>query len=291
MPEEDTFAVLVKIMQDYRMREMFKPSMAELGLCMYQLDTLVQEHIPDLYVHFQSQAIHTNLYASSWFLTLFTTSLPLVLSCRVMDCFLSEGMEVIFRIALALLTMGKDELLLQDMEGVIKYFQKYMPAHFEANQEAVFKLAFDININQKKMKKLEKEYTTMKTREKEDEIEIRVSFLAVPQFHHITSHNFPEVEEREPLAETEGGPAGVRVQRAGGQVDPGPGGPGRGGRDDLRPEEGAGGPASARPRHQQQAGGGRGQVRTERGEIIWNRFSNYLYFIEDRKTRVHTGEL
>ena len=55
MPEEDTFAVLVKIMQDYRMREMFKPSMAELGLCMYQLDTLVQEHIPDLYVHFQSQ--------------------------------------------------------------------------------------------------------------------------------------------------------------------------------------------------------------------------------------------
>ena len=55
MPEEETFAVLVKLMQDYRMREMFKPSMAELGLCMYQLDTLVQEHIPDLYVHFQSQ--------------------------------------------------------------------------------------------------------------------------------------------------------------------------------------------------------------------------------------------
>jgi hypothetical protein len=24
-------------MQDYRMREMFKPSMAELGLCMYQV--------------------------------------------------------------------------------------------------------------------------------------------------------------------------------------------------------------------------------------------------------------
>merc|ERR1719367_920407 len=31
----------------------------------------------------------------------------------------------------------------------------------------------EININQKKMKKLEKEYTTMKTKEKEDEIEIR----------------------------------------------------------------------------------------------------------------------
>ena len=58
MPEEDSFAVLVRIMQNYRMREMFKPSMAELGLCMYQLDMLVQEHIPDLSAHFQSQAIH-----------------------------------------------------------------------------------------------------------------------------------------------------------------------------------------------------------------------------------------
>ena len=55
MPEEDSFTGLVKIMADYRMREMFKPSMAELGLCMFQLDTLVQDHIPDLYVHFQSQ--------------------------------------------------------------------------------------------------------------------------------------------------------------------------------------------------------------------------------------------
>lgn len=42
MPEEEAFAVLVKLMQDYRMRDMFKPSMAELGLCMYQLENLVQ---------------------------------------------------------------------------------------------------------------------------------------------------------------------------------------------------------------------------------------------------------
>lgn len=42
MPEEDSFAVFVKVMQDYKMRDMFKPTMAELGLCMYQLENLVQ---------------------------------------------------------------------------------------------------------------------------------------------------------------------------------------------------------------------------------------------------------
>ena len=50
-----------------------------------------------------------------------------------------------------------------------------MPANFEADPEGVIHLAFSIKINQKKMKKLEKEYTTMKTKEKEDEIELRVS--------------------------------------------------------------------------------------------------------------------
>ncbi len=57
----------------------------------------------------------------------------------------------------------------------MQYFQKDMPARFEADPEAVINLAFSIKINQKKMRKLEKEYTTMKTKEKEDEIELRVS--------------------------------------------------------------------------------------------------------------------
>ena len=45
MPEEETFAVLVKLMQEYRMRDMYKPTMAELGLCMFQLEHLVQVHL------------------------------------------------------------------------------------------------------------------------------------------------------------------------------------------------------------------------------------------------------
>ena len=37
-----------------------------------------------------------------------------------MDCFLCDGIEIIFRVALTLLTLGKHELLLLDIEGVIK---------------------------------------------------------------------------------------------------------------------------------------------------------------------------
>jgi ecotropic viral integration site 5 protein len=120
MPEEEVFAVLVQIMQQHRMRDMFKPTMAELGLCMYQLENLVQEQIPELQVHFQSQGFQTSMYASSWFLTLYTTALNLTLSCRIMDIFLSEGMEFIFKVALALLHIGRETLLAQDMEAMLK---------------------------------------------------------------------------------------------------------------------------------------------------------------------------
>ena len=37
-----------------------------------------------------------------------------------MDCFLVDGLEVIFRIALAVLTIGKEELFAMDMEGMLK---------------------------------------------------------------------------------------------------------------------------------------------------------------------------
>lgn len=173
MPEEEAFAVLVRIMEDYRMRDMFKPSMAELGLCMYQLENLVSEHLPDLNQHFQSQNFHTSMYASSWFLTLFTTALSLPLACRIMDVFLSEGMEIIFKVALAMLMLGKEELMSLDMEGMLKYFQKELPTHAESDPDSLMNTAYEVKYNAKKMKKLEKEYIVIKTKEQEEMAELK----------------------------------------------------------------------------------------------------------------------
>lgn len=173
MPEEEAFAVLVKLMQEYRMRDMFKPTMAELGLCMYQLENLVQELIPDLHLHFQSQSFHTSMYASSWFLTLFTSAFPLPVACRIMDVFLSEGMDVIFKVALALLTMGKSELLCLDMEGMLKFLQKELPTKAGSDPDGMMLLAYNMKLNPKRMKKLEKDYTVMKTKEQEVTVELR----------------------------------------------------------------------------------------------------------------------
>ena len=39
-------------MQDYRMREIFKPTMAELGLCIFQLESFLQVHFEKRRQHF-----------------------------------------------------------------------------------------------------------------------------------------------------------------------------------------------------------------------------------------------
>lgn len=46
--------------------------------------------MPDLHMHFNNMGFDTSMYASSWFLTLFTTTLSLEFANRNMDVFLVE---------------------------------------------------------------------------------------------------------------------------------------------------------------------------------------------------------
>ncbi|KAM6939029.1 ecotropic viral integration site 5 protein homolog isoform 2-T3 [Lycodopsis pacificus] len=173
MPEEEAFCVFVKLMQDYRLRELFKPSMAELGLCMYQFEYMIQEQLPELHMHFQAQSFHTSMYASSWFLTIFLTSFPLPVATRIFDIFMCEGLEVVFRVGLAILQMNQTELIQLDMEGMLQHFQRVIPHQLDSGPDKVILAAYQVKYNAKKMKKLEKEYTTIKSKEMEEQVEIK----------------------------------------------------------------------------------------------------------------------
>ncbi|ELR59952.1 EVI5-like protein, partial [Bos mutus] len=173
MPEEEAFCVFVRLMQEYRLRELFKPSMAELGLCIYQFEYMLQEQLPDLNTHFRSQSFHTSMYASSWFLTLFLTTFPLPVATRVFDIFMYEGLEIIFRVGLALLQVNQTELMQLDMEGMSQYFQRVIPHQFDSCPDKLILKAYQVKYNPKKMKRLEKEYAAMKSKEMEEQIEIK----------------------------------------------------------------------------------------------------------------------
>uniref|UniRef100_A0A0L8GQZ5 Rab-GAP TBC domain-containing protein n=1 Tax=Octopus bimaculoides TaxID=37653 RepID=A0A0L8GQZ5_OCTBM len=171
MPEEQAFCVLVKIMFDYGLRDLFKQGFEELHLKFYQIQRFMHDLLPDLYNHFMDMGLEAHMFASQWFLTLFTAKFPLHMVFHVLDLYLSEGKDVIFNIALALLKMSRKDLLALDFEGVLKYFRVHLPKRYRSEDTAkeLLLTAIGMKVTVKRLKKYEKEYLAQKEQELQQE--------------------------------------------------------------------------------------------------------------------------
>ena len=59
----------------------------------------MQEYLLDLYQHFQANRIETHMYASQWFLTIYTAKFPLSIVFRILDIYLCEVICTILSIS------------------------------------------------------------------------------------------------------------------------------------------------------------------------------------------------
>ncbi|CAI4224060.1 unnamed protein product [Auanema sp. JU1783] len=171
MPEEQAFCTLIKIMFDYQLRDLFKLGFDSLHLRFYQLTRLLKDYEAELSYHFDAIGVETHMFASQWFLTLFTAKFPLQMVFYIVDLFLCEGMNTIFHISLALLRDSREDLLQLDFEGALKYFRVTLPRKYrtEASAKALIHKAVDFKLKHKRLLKYEKEYNEMKERERENE--------------------------------------------------------------------------------------------------------------------------
>jgi len=164
MPEEQAFCLFVKILTDYGHRDLFMNSFDKLHQRFYTLERLMEDNIPSLHRHFEDIGIEAHMYASQWFITLFTSKFPLPLVYSILDLIFCEGCDVSYQIALALLKEAKRDLVMLDFESVLKYFRVSMPKRYldEAQCERLFNVAFSMKVSKKRLKKYEKEYSLMK---------------------------------------------------------------------------------------------------------------------------------
>ncbi|XP_074246119.1 rab GTPase-activating protein 1-like isoform X2 [Saimiri boliviensis] len=125
---------------------------------------LLHEQLPDLHSHFCDLNLEAHMYASQWFLTLFTAKFPLCMVFHIIDLLLCEGLNIIFHVALALLKTSKEDLLQADFEGALKFFRVQLPKRYRAEENArrLMEQACNIKVPTKKLKKYEKEYQTMR---------------------------------------------------------------------------------------------------------------------------------
>jgi hypothetical protein len=166
MPEEQAFAVLVKIMDKLGFRDMFRESLEPLKLRLHQLDCLLEAHLPDLWHHFAKCGMKSDMYAWQWFQTLFTIKFPLFLVFWILDVFLLQGIETIFQVALGILKVAEENLLQLDFEGLMRYLSVNIPNHYRSEENAKHLMAVACALKLKKLEKYEKDYVAMKDAER-----------------------------------------------------------------------------------------------------------------------------
>jgi hypothetical protein len=63
--------------------------------------------IPTLAAHLQANGLGLNLVCTPWFLTVFTTGLPIESCLRVWDALFSEGAKIMFRVGISILKINQ----------------------------------------------------------------------------------------------------------------------------------------------------------------------------------------
>merc|ERR1712222_236036 len=112
--------LLMSLLENYRMSGLFMPNLPLLNKYFFQLQRLLEMHMPLLFNHLVQQGVEPTMYASQWFMTVCIYNFPFSTVVRVWDIFLAEGVKIIFRIALALLKLNQEALLGESFEQILQ---------------------------------------------------------------------------------------------------------------------------------------------------------------------------
>lgn len=125
MSEEEAFWMLHCIArgEKYLLNGLWSPGFPLLFQCFSQYSALLAKHCPKLSAHLlsQEQPIIPELYATHWFMTLFSYNLPFEVVLRIWDILLAEGPKIIFRLAIFFMKHMESRLLAEkDFAGLLE---------------------------------------------------------------------------------------------------------------------------------------------------------------------------
>ncbi|CAL1207370.1 unnamed protein product [Candida parapsilosis] len=123
MSESECFCLLVLLMKEYQLRDLFCPGMKGLHLLLYEFDCLLAKYSPVLYNHLVKQGIKSSMYASQWFLTFFAYKFPLNIVLRIYDSIITQGMESILKFAVNLMIQNEESLLSLNFDKLLQFLK------------------------------------------------------------------------------------------------------------------------------------------------------------------------
>ena len=167
MDEESSFFMLHSLMKKYKLEGFYLPSFPELKKTFYILLNLEKKYIPKIYEIFKKEGMIPSMYASEWFICLFSRNLSFDALVRIFDVFLLEGYKVIYRFALAFLKLKEDEFL-KAKDGLVSIMKTCNECLEHVDVENLFKVAFGFSLSRKQIEKFGNEYDKVKSDQKNE---------------------------------------------------------------------------------------------------------------------------
>jgi hypothetical protein len=167
MDEESSFFMLHSLMKKYELEGFYLPGFPELKKTFYILLNLEKKFIPKIYELFKKEGMIPSMYASEWFICLFSRNLEFQNLVRIFDVFLLEGYKVIYRFSLAFLKLKENEFL-KGKDGLASIMQTINQCLENVDIENLFKIAFGFSLSRKDLDKLGKEYDKIKDNQNDE---------------------------------------------------------------------------------------------------------------------------
>ena len=76
-------------------------------------------NLQELCFHFEDEGIQPSLYIYKWFMSLYAQTLNIDITCRVWDRIFLDGLQVLYRTAIAILAYLQDELIEMDFGEIM----------------------------------------------------------------------------------------------------------------------------------------------------------------------------
>ena len=161
MDEESSFYMLHSLMKKYELEGFYLPGFPELKKTFYILLNLEKKFVPKIYELFKKEGMMPSMYASEWFICLFSRNLDFHTLVRIFDVFLLEGYKVIYRFALALLKSKENEFL-KGKDGLVSIMATLNKSMENTDVENLFKIAFGFSLSRKDLDRLGNEFNKVK---------------------------------------------------------------------------------------------------------------------------------
>ena len=111
MNEEDAFWTMISILSKYGLKKCYLPAMPGLFELFYVLISLIRDKLPKTFYYIQENNITPSMFATQWFMTIYTVGFKFESTVRVFDDYLTEGPKVLFRIALFILKQNEHKYI------------------------------------------------------------------------------------------------------------------------------------------------------------------------------------